>query len=261
MSDLVADSMLEKQISLIKGNGPDRLDRQNNQKILTTYSTNNWPRHELFDTIVFANGREAALGQMQLELNGIVVSQQKIVVDGSSRTSVPSIFSVGDCALGHPEFASAAIMSGRAIARRMFANSQEEVDFTLCPRTVLASIEYAFVGLNEEDAHGKMGSDQIEVFHGKFQPTEFMIPHRSNRNCYLKAIVQRDETQRVLGLHFAGPSAGEVLQGFAVAMQCGLTMMQLQNAVGIHPTSAQEFVRLSQTKRLNQDPSKQSCCN
>ena len=42
-----------------------------------------------------------------------------------------------------------------------------------------------------------------------------------------------------MGFHFLGPNAGEVTQGFAVAMKCGLTKTTLDSTIGIHPTCAE----------------------
>lgn len=44
---------------------------------------------------------------------------------------------------------------------------------------------------------------------------------------------------RVIGFHYLGPNAGEVTQGFSVAMKCGVTKEQLDSTVGIHPTCAE----------------------
>jgi glutathione reductase (NADPH) len=59
----------------------------------------------------------------------------------------------------------------------------------------------------------------------------------------VKIVVDR-ATQRVVGCHMVGPDAGEIIQGFAVAVRCGLTKPQLDATLGIHPTSAEEFVTL-----------------
>jgi glutathione reductase (NADPH) len=48
----------------------------------------------------------------------------------------------------------------------------------------------------------------------------------------------------VLGIHMAGADAGEIIQGFAVAMQMGVTKAQLDATIGIHPTAAEEFVTM-----------------
>lgn len=87
------------------------------------------------------------------------------------------------------------------------------------------------------------------------------MPQRSIKHCYLKAVALRAAPQKVVGLHFAGPHAGEVIQGFAVAIKCNLTMKELMNTVGIHPTVAEEFTRLNITKRSGKDPNPASCCS
>lgn len=64
---------------------------------------------------------------------------------------------------------------------------------------------------------------------------------------YAKAVVEK-KTDKVLGLHYAGPNAGEVMQGFAVAMRIGLTKHQLNSTIGIHPTAAEELTNMEVTK-------------
>jgi len=45
-------------------------------------------------------------------------------------------------------------------------------------------------------------------------------------------------------MHMVGPDAGEIIQGFAVAMQCGVTKAQVDATIGVHPTIAEEFVTM-----------------
>lgn len=46
----------------------------------------------------------------------------------------------------------------------------------------------------------------------------------------MKAITRRDlPDEPIIGLHYVGPNAGEVMQGFGVAMKAGLTKSELQN--------------------------------
>ena len=58
-----------------------------------------------------------------------------------------------------------------------------------------------------------------QVYHAFYRPLEYVIPGRDASCCYIKAVCERHGAQRVLGLHFLGPNAGEVLQGFAVAIR------------------------------------------
>lgn len=71
---------------------------------------------------------------------------------------------------------------------------------------------------------------------------------------YTKAIVDKTSKDgRVVGIHFVGPKAGEVMQGYGVAMKQGLTYKQLTETVGIHPTNSEEIVSLSITKSSGED--------
>ncbi|GAA6082649.1 thioredoxin reductase 2, tandem duplicate 2, partial [Tachysurus ichikawai] len=72
-------------------------------------------------------------------------------------------------------------------------------------------------------------------------------------------VCERTEPQRVLGLHFTGPNAGEVTQGFALGFQCGFTFSQLCDTVGIHPTCAEELTKLHITKRSGLDATVTGC--
>ncbi|HJQ61914.1 MAG TPA: glutathione-disulfide reductase, partial [Burkholderiales bacterium] len=53
-----------------------------------------------------------------------------------------------------------------------------------------------------------------------------------------------EASERVLGVHMVGPEAGEIMQGFAVALKCGATKRQFDATIGIHPTVAEEFVTM-----------------
>jgi glutathione reductase (NADPH) len=59
----------------------------------------------------------------------------------------------------------------------------------------------------------------------------------------MKIIVDQ-KTDRVIGCHMVGPDAGEIIQGLAVAMNCGATKAQFDATIGIHPTAAEEFVTM-----------------
>lgn len=60
---------------------------------------------------------------------------------------------------------------------------------------------------------------------------------------FVKVVVD-GATDRVLGFHMVGEEAGEIVQGLAVALTCGVTKAQLDATLGIHPTAAEEFVTL-----------------
>ena len=108
--------------------------------------------------------------------------------------------------------------------------------------------EYGCVGLSEEAAVERYGEHDIEVFHQYFTPLELTVPQRDENTCYGKLVCVKSQRQRVVGLHLVAPHAGEVTQGFAVALRLGATKADLDASVGIHPTVAEQFTFMFITK-------------
>ena len=63
----------------------------------------------------------------------------------------------------------------------------------------------------------------------------------------MKLIVDR-ASDRVVGIHVVGPEAGEIVQGFAVAIKMKATKADFDATIGIHPTSAEELVTMRQPR-------------
>jgi len=233
-------------------------------------STAQAPVSEEFDTVVLAVGRQPNTANLGLQAAGVEMNSKtgKIPVKADDSTNVPTIYAIGDVALGRPELTPPAIQAGVLLARRLFGGSTKLMDYSLAATTVFTPIEYSCVGLSEEDAAAKHGPDGVEVYHTYFKPLEWStnhdmsddgIPHRPDNACYAKVVTLRGEPERVIGLHYLGPNAGEVMQGFAAAMRCGLTKEALDDTVGIHPTTAEEFTNMFISKRSGLDPFKTGC--
>mmetsp|Transcript_11018 Transcript_11018/g.14457 ORF Transcript_11018/g.14457 Transcript_11018/m.14457 type:complete len:93 (+) Transcript_11018:1-279(+) len=91
-------------------------------------------------------------------------------------------------------------------------------------------------------------------------PLEWSLSNgRSGHNAFTKVIVDKSPEENVLGIHFVGPNAGEVMQGYGVAMKDGLTFKSLIDTVGIHPTSSEEIVTLAVTKSSGEDAAAGGC--
>lgn len=176
---------------------------------------------DVFDTVLFAVGRKALTDDLKLENSGVTIqpNSDKIDVDAYERTNVSHIYAVGDVLEGRPELTPVAILAGRLLARRLFGNGTELMDYDDVATTIFSPLEYGCVGLSEEKAIERHGEDNIEIYHAYYKPTEFFIPQKSVRHCYLKAVALREGDQRVIGLHYVGPVAGEVIQGFAAAVK------------------------------------------
>ncbi|GLD61675.1 thioredoxin reductase 2, mitochondrial, partial [Lates japonicus] len=160
---------------------------------------------------------------------------------------------------GRPELTPTAIKAGKLLARRLAGQSTELMNYDNVPTTVFTPLEYGCVGLSEEEAEKRHGKDSIEVYHAFYKPLEFTVAERDASQCYTKVVCERGGDQRILGLHFTGPNAGEVTQGFALGFQCGATYSHLLQTVGIHPTCAEEVVKVNITKRSGLDATVTGC--
>jgi len=151
------------------------------------------------------------------------------------------------------------LQAGKLLANRLYDGSSEQMDYQGVPTTVYTPLEYGCCGLAEEDAIKLHGEENVEVFHSYFKPLEWTLPHRGDNACYCKLICDLKDNLRVIGLHVCGPNAGEMCQGFAVAMKCGATKAHFDATVGIHPTVVEEFTTLSTTKRSGANAEKAGC--
>lgn len=84
------------------------------------------------------------------------------------------------------------------------------------------------------------------VYTSTLGPLKHTLTNRGEQT-FLKLVVDGG-TNRVLGCHMVGAEAGEIIQGFAVALKCGATKAQFDATIGIHPTTAEELVAMRQKR-------------
>jgi len=133
------------------------------------------------------------------------------------------------------------------------------------PTTVFTPFEYGIVGFSEEAAREKFGDDNIAVYLSEFSTLEIGAAHwkisgasenlkpgesepEFPTNSLAKLVCVKNENERVVGIHFVGPNAGEIIQGMAISVRAGATKRNFDECVGIHPTDAESFTTLSVTK-------------
>lgn len=106
----------------------------------------------------------------------------------------------------------------------------------------------------------RFGDENIEVYHTSFRPLEWVIFSGHDINlCYINLIVNTNDKERVLGIHFLGPKAGEVVNGFVLPVSMGCTRQHLLDTLPIHPICAEEILQLKVTKREKEDVVKTGC--
>ncbi|XP_036178494.1 thioredoxin reductase 3 isoform X2 [Myotis myotis] len=215
----------------------------------------------VYNTVLLAVGREPSTRKIGLEKIGVKVSEKsgKIPVNDIEQTNVPYVYAVGDVLEGKLELTPVAIQAGKLLARRLFGGHSEKCSYINVPTTVFTPLEYGCCGLSEEKAIEIHKKENLEVYHTLFWPLEWTVAGRDNNTCYAKIICNKVDNNRVVGFHILGPNAGEVTQGFAAAMKCGLTKQLLDGTIGIHPTCGEVFTTLEITKSSGLDITQKGC--
>eukprot|EP00030_Apusomonadida_sp_AF-17_P006122 a677752_82.p2 GENE.a677752_82~~a677752_82.p2 ORF type:complete len:543 (+),score=269.64 a677752_82:173-1630(+) len=261
MANKVGAYMESEGTKFIREAVPTRVDKDEaTGKLTVTFAQGGESKTETFDTVLFAMGRHADTKRIGLESVGVTVNPAngKIIANELEQSSVENIFAIGDVLDGKPELTPVAIKAGRMLARRLFGGATEAMDYKTIPTVVFTPLEFGTVGLSEDDAIKSFGADNVDVFHTYPSVLEHSISHKPENTVYIKMIVHIPD-QRVVGLHYVGPNAGEVIQPFALPLKMGATKAHFDSVVGIHPTIAEEFFDMHITKRSGKDPKKTGC--
>ncbi|NYD89519.1 glutathione-disulfide reductase [Sphingomonas melonis] len=189
------------------------------------------------DMVMFATGRIPNTAGLGLEEAGVQLEKGAIVVDEQNRSSVDSIFAVGDVT-NRVQLTPVAIREGQAFADTFYGDKPTTVDYANIPAAVFSHPPMAGVGMTESEAKQKLGS--IRVYSSDFRPMKNVLAGRNERALY--KMVCDGETGRIVGLHMIGPDVPEILQAAAIAVKAGLTKAQFDETVALHPTMAEELV-------------------
>ncbi|MGH7796951.1 MAG: glutathione-disulfide reductase [Candidatus Binatia bacterium] len=192
------------------------------------------------DHILYATGRVPKTLDLGLEKAGVRMKPGgAVVVDEYSKSSVDSIYAIGDCT-DRMMLTPVAIAEGMAVANTLFNDKPTRPGYLNVPTAVFSTPNCATVGLTEEQA--RQANFQVDIYKTSFKPLRHTLTGRDERTM-MKLVVDQT-TDHMLGCHMVGPDAGEIIQGLAVALNCGATKAQFDATIGIHPTAAEEFVTM-----------------
>jgi glutathione reductase (NADPH) len=192
------------------------------------------------DCVLFATGRAPRTQGLGLEAAGVqLAANGAVVVNAQLQSSVPSIYAVGDV-IDRVALTPVATSEGMVVAEQLFGKPGRSTNYPLVPTAVFSHPNVGSVGLSEAQARAQFG--QVTIFKSVFTPLRHTLSGR-NEKTLMKLVVDA-ASDRVLGVHMVGAEAGEIVQGFAVALTCGATKAQFDATIGIHPTMAEEFVTM-----------------
>lgn len=241
--DEIQTAMIESGIRLITNCDCDRMtltktDTGLNIKVVTQDNQS--------ETIVAdaaslaATGRKPRLENLGLDNTQVEVVNGAVVVNEYSQTAAENIYAVGDCT-DRINLTPVAIQEGRALADTHFGGQSKQMAYDNIPTAVFTTPEAATVGLTEAEAREKYG-DAVRIYRSKFRPMYYTLPNMQVKT--LMKLIVETENNKVVGAHMVGDHAAEIIQGVAIAVKMGATKADFDATVGIHPSSAEEFVTM-----------------
>jgi glutathione reductase (NADPH) len=192
------------------------------------------------DQILYATGRLSKTPNLGLENAGVKLKTNgAVVVDEYSKSSVESLYAIGDCT-DRMMLTPVAIAEAMAVANTLFNDKPTKPSYLNVPTAVFSTPTCGTVGLTEKEAREQ--NYRIDVYRTAFKPLKHTLTGSEERTM-MKLVVDQT-TNKVLGCHMVGADAGEIIQGVAIALNCGATKEQFDATIGIHPTAAEEFVTM-----------------
>jgi glutathione reductase (NADPH) len=192
------------------------------------------------DCVMFATGRAPHIAKIGLRETGVnVAANGGIAVDEYSRTTVSSIYAIGDVT-NRINLTPVAIREGHAFADTVFGGKPTKVDHTNVPTAVFSDPEVGAVGLTETEARARL--PQTDIYRAMFRPLKATLSGRDS-TVLLKLVVD-GTTDRVVGCHIVGEGAAEMIQVAAVAVKMGAKKADFDATMALHPTIAEELVTM-----------------
>lgn len=230
-------------LKLVLDNDVEKILRQD--KGLSVYLKDNTVLE--VDQVLSATGRRPMTDDLGLENVAVTrTTNGAIEVDEDFMTGEPGIYAVGDV-INRMALTPVALAEGQIVARSLFAGQSRAMKYENIPTAVFCHPNLATVGLSEEKALAEGFS--VDIYTATVKQLKHTLSGRQEQSM-LKLVVDQS-TDRVLGLHMVGPDAGELVQGFAVAINCGATKADFDNTIGIHPSLAEEFVTMRTARKTH----------
>ena len=199
----------------------------------------------LADTVLSATGRVPNTAGLGLQEAGVNVGPRgDVFVDEHYQSNLPSVHAVGDVT-DTVQLTPVALAEAMVLVDRLFGEGQRRMHYELIPTAVFTHPNIGTVGLSEAQAREKYAA--VRVYRTDFKALRHTLSGSTERT--LMKLVVDDASDLVVGAHMVGADAGEIIQGFAVALRAGATKAVFDSTIGIHPTVAEEFVTLREPVR------------
>jgi len=225
--------ILKKQgMSFIMGAAVQDVERLKTKTKVSYKLRKDDSEHQLdTDVVLVATGRKPFTDGLGLTALGVEMSDRgQIKTNDQWQTNIPSIYAIGD-AIDGPMLAHKAEDEGMATAE-VIAGKHGHVNYGVIPGVIYTHPEVANVGMTEDALKDSGRAYKV----GKFS---FMGNGRAKANFaadgFVKILADKT-TDRILGAHIIGPSAGDLIHEICVAMEFGASAQDLAMTCHAHPT-------------------------
>ena len=183
------------------------------------------------DKVLVAVGFRPNSAGLGLEDVGVNLDDRgHIIVDDELRTSVPSIFAIGDV-VGAPYLAHKASKEGE-IAAEVVASHKSARDWRSMPAAIFTDPEIAVAGLSESEAKAQGKDFKVGKFPFAASGRAMAV---SETDGFVKVIVSKDDNQ-LLGVSIVGPEASDLISEASLALEMSAFAEDVALTVHPHPT-------------------------
>lgn len=235
LREMLSEEMMKKGVGLRMNSDIASIAKKNGELELTLTSG------EILktDAVMYATGRKPLTKGLGLEEVGVKLGKAgQVIVDEYSKTSVDSIYAVGDVT-DRANLTPVAIREGHAFADTVYGGRDVKVDHSIIPTAIFSQPEMGTVGLTEVQARER---GEIDLYKTAFRGLKNALSGSQERT-FMKLVVDA-KTDKVLGVHIMGQGAGELIQAVGIAVTMGATKAQFDATIAVHPTAAEELVTL-----------------
>ena len=184
-----------------------------------------------FDKVIVAVGRRPVTTNVLADDSGVSLDERGFIfVDDYCATSVPGVYAIGDVVRG-PMLAHKASEEGIMVVERI-TGQKAQMSYGLIPSVIYTHPEIASVGKTEQ----ALKAEGIAINIGVFPFAASGRAMAANDTTGFVKIIADAKTDRILGGHVIGPSAAELVQQIAIAMEFGSSAEDIGMMIFSHPT-------------------------
>ena len=249
MAAILADSLEKSGLKLHFNVDAQRIE-QRGDEIRIEADTPSGRREWVCDQLLVATGRAPNVGGMDLEKAGVRSTPRGVETDAYLQTENPRVFAAGDVRGQYLFTHMAEYEAGVALRNMLFSAPfgvplpflKKKTNYDAVPWTIYTTPEAAHVGLSEAEARAALGENRVQVLRFPMSRVDRAVLDGETEGC---CKVVCDEKGRLVGADLVGPSAGEILHEFALAVRKRMHVREVVDTVHVYPTLAQVNKRVA----------------